>query len=178
MQDCMERSSQATESRPVLTRLQDCVTSIDHVAIAVTDLEEAVSWYSHNLGFRCIERRATQGERTSMLSAVMSAGGAYIVLIQGTSPESQVSQFITRFGPGVQHLALAVKDLDQAMDQVTAAGGKADTPFITDDGIRQVFLRRDPGSGVRIELIERRGGTFTDESVEKLFRAFETNGLY
>lgn len=113
-----------------------------------------------------------------MLSAVVISGGATIVLVQGTSPKSQVSKFIERFGPGVQHLALAVDDLDHAMERVVRTGGLADTPYITDEGIRQVFLRRDPGSGVRIELIERRGGNFTDSSIEELFLAFEKHDLY
>ena len=59
-----------------------------------------------------------------------------------------------------------------------SAGHEIDTARTGDDGIRQAFLRRDPGSGVRIELIERKGGNFTDRSVEQLFRAFERQGLY
>jgi methylmalonyl-CoA epimerase len=174
----MEHASRTTDDPPILAYLHDCIRGVDHVAIAVVDLDESIDWYTQKLGFKCLERRATHGQRTSMVSAVLAAGSAHIVLVQGTSPESQVSQFITHFGPGVQHLALAVKDLDQAMDRVTQAGGSADTPPISDEGIRQVFLRRDPGSGVRIELIERRGGVFTDKSVEELFRTFETHGLY
>ena len=66
-------------------------------------------------------------------------------------------------------------DLDAAIAHFTSAA--ADIDVIEENGIRQVFLRRDPGSGVRIELIERRGGTFNDRSVENLFRAFETKNL-
>ncbi len=156
--------------------------TIDHVAIAVKDVEEGIRWYCENLGFQLLERRVTKGEHTSMRSAVVKSGAAVVVLIQGDSPDSQVSRFIENFGPGVQHLAFAVDDLDAALDQLGGGdpgiAGAPEIDPIDGEGIRQVFLRRDPGSGVRIELIERKGGQFNDKSVEKLFRAFEEKQLF
>ncbi|MDY6946337.1 MAG: VOC family protein [Pseudomonadota bacterium] len=157
---------------------KDLVINVDHIAVAVENIDEAVRWYVGKLGFKIVERRLTRGEHTAMLSAVLTAGRAVLVLLQGTSRESQVSRFIEEFGPGVQHIALAVTDLDEALRSVTAVGGAADTPMIEDIGIRQIFLRRDPGSGVRVELIERRGGSFSDASVRCLFRAFEGRELF
>jgi methylmalonyl-CoA epimerase len=162
----------------MLDTIADHVLEIDHVAIAVADLEVAVTWYREGLGFKVVERRVTRGERTSMRSAVLKAGRSVVVLIQGVEPDSQVSRFVEHFGPGVQHLAFAVDDLDAALAAMRSAGGDIATPIIQHEGIRQAFLRRDPGSGVRIELIERRGGSFTDRSVERLFRAFERQDLY
>jgi methylmalonyl-CoA/ethylmalonyl-CoA epimerase len=162
----------------VLDMISDHVLEMDHVAIAVADLEAAVTWYTKGLGFKVLERRVTKGERTSMKSAVVKAGRAVVVLLQGIEPDSQVSRFVEHFGPGVQHLAFAVDDLDSALAAVRSVGGDSETPIIQDEGIRQAFLRRDPGSGVRIELIERRGGNFTDRSVQQLFLAFERLNLY
>jgi methylmalonyl-CoA/ethylmalonyl-CoA epimerase len=153
------------------------VLGVDHIAIAVEDLEEAIRWYCECLGFTLLARRTTQGERTGMHSAVLSRASAVIVLIRGTSPSSQVSQFIESFGVGVQHLALAVSDLDLAIKRIEEGGGAVDVGVIEDMGIRQAFLRRDQGSGVRIELIERSGGDFSDRSVEQLFREFEKRDL-
>lgn len=158
--------------------LQDCITGIDHVAVAVPDLAEAIDWYTNKLGFHLVEERETRGEHTSMLSAVVTAGSAVVVLIQGTTPQSQVSRFIEHFGPGEQHIAFGVRDMDEAMERVWTHCGSTDTPLICDSGIRQAFLRRDAGSGVRVELIERTGGSFSDDSVRKLFRAFEEAELY
>lgn len=151
---------------------------IDHIAIAVENLESSIRWYTEGLGFAFIEQRTTTGERTGMRSAVLVNGTATVVLIQGTSPESQVSRFIQHFGPGVQHVAFAVADLDATVRKIRQCGGNADTSLIEGKGIRQVFLRRDPGSGVRVELIERRGGSFSDETVSELFRQFEARDLY
>jgi methylmalonyl-CoA/ethylmalonyl-CoA epimerase len=149
----------------------DFSMSIDHVAIAVVDLQQAIRWYQDNLGFQLIQQRLTQGSSTANFSAVMKSGTAVVVLIQGTTPQSQVSRFIDEFGSGVQHLALSVSNLETALERLSS--GAPDIEPLEGDGIRQVFLRRDPGSGVRVELIERKGGNFNDRSVENLFRAFE-----
>jgi methylmalonyl-CoA epimerase len=150
---------------------------IDHIAIAVEDLEEGVRWYRDCLGFKEVERRSTTGERTGMISAVVVSGPTCVVLIQGTTPESQVSRFIEQFGPGVQHIAFAVDDMDRALAGLAQGGATRDIPVIEGNGIRQVFLRRDPGSGVRVELVERSGGTFSDDTVGQLFREFEARDL-
>lgn len=152
------------------------VLSIDHVAIAVIDLEQTARWYQDVLGFEIIEKRFTEGNHTAMNSVVLKSGSAVLVLIQGTTPDSQVNRFIAKFGPGVQHLALAVDDIDAAIAQ--AGNDNLEIEPIESEGLRQVFLKRDPVSGVRIELIERRGGTFSDDSVRRLFRAFEHKDVF
>lgn len=154
------------------------VVGLDHIALAVPDLERAIEWYQDVLGFRLLERRITRGAKTGMISAVVQSRSAIVVLVQGTEPESQVTRFIDHFGPGVQHVALEVDDLDFALERVHKAGWNLETPVLVDTGIRQAFLRRDGASGVRIELIERRGGVFSDNSVERLFRALEDGNLF
>jgi methylmalonyl-CoA/ethylmalonyl-CoA epimerase len=164
---------------PILTELLgDSLIGIDHVAVAVVDLDEAIAWYTKALGFRLRERRTTRGARTSMISAVLEAGSSVVVLVQGIEPESQVSRFVEQFGPGIQHLAFGLKDLSAVVQRLADAGEPTDTPMMEEPGIRQVFLRRHDGNGVRIELIERNGGDFSDASVERLFRSFEERDLY
>lgn len=160
------------------TQLADLILGIDHVAIAVEDIDTSIAWYSSALGFSLAERSEMSGDHSGMLSAVMKSGGATVVLVQGTSPESQVSKFMAAFGAGMHHIAFAVTDLDKAISRVVETGGHADTPIISDDGIRQVFLRRDPATGVRVELVERRGASFSQQNIEHLFRALEEKGLY
>ena len=167
------------ENHPeALGYIEDLVENIDHVAVAVENIDEAIRWYSDGLGFRLVERRMTRGDSTAMVSAVMRSRGALVILVQGLTPESQVSRFIEHFGPGVQHIALAVTDIDKAVARLHAAGGDTDVEMIEEPGIRQSFLRRDSRTGVRVELIERSGGRFTDRSVERLFRALESQDLY
>lgn len=154
------------------------ILSLDHIAIAVEDLDKAVNWYVSALGFTVLERRRTLGENSGMDSAVLQAGNAIVVLVAGVEEHSQVSRFIRGHGPGVQHIAFAVDDIASAMEGVEAGGGASDTGLLCDVGIQQTFLRRDALSNVRIELIQRDGGTFSDASVERLFRKMEERGIY
>jgi methylmalonyl-CoA/ethylmalonyl-CoA epimerase len=151
---------------------------VDHFAIAVQDLEASVGFYRDILGFEDAGRRRTKGERTSMISAVMRKGASTIVLVQGIEPDSQVTRFVREFGQGVQHVALRVRDLGTVVDGLRKLGVEPAIDVIEGKGINQVFLKREGPGGVRIELIERKGGDFSDETVERLFRQFEAHDLY
>ena len=155
--------------------LGQAAIDFDHLAVAVVDLEASVAWYRDVLGFEVLERRTTEGEETAMVSAVLKAGPMTVVLVQGTSPGSQVSRYIEHYGPGLQHAAIGVKNLPQLVERLEESGMEFATSVIEGEGIRQIFTRRDPGSGMMFELIERREekGKFTDESVRELFRQLE-----
>jgi methylmalonyl-CoA epimerase len=158
--------------------VSDLVLGIDHVALAVEDIEASISWYTNTLGFSLAERNEVSGEHSGMVYAVLVSGQTTIVLVQGSSPASQVTRFIEAKGTGMHHIALAVSDLDETIRRVGKSGGVADTPIVTDQGIRQAFLQRDPVTGVRIELIERHGGAFSEQNVQALFKALEAKNLY
>jgi methylmalonyl-CoA/ethylmalonyl-CoA epimerase len=168
----------ADEHTADLECFAEYIEGVDHIAVAVVDLEESKAWYRGRLGFQCIDERITRGAHTAMTSAVMVSGPVTVVLVQGLQPQSQVSRFIEHFSAGVQHVALRVSNLDAVMRRVDAWGGFADTQIIESPFARQVFLRREGGCGVRIELIERRSSGFDDRSVEQLFRKFELDDLY
>ncbi|MBK5051595.1 VOC family protein [Burkholderia sp. R-70006] len=158
--------------------LHDLVIEIDHVALAVEDLDSALRWHCGALGFREVERRVTASDRTGMRSAVLQAGRSIVVLVQGIGADSHISRFIARHGQGIQHIALAVSDLDAAIERLRIRHVLIDSDVIAGEGIRQVFVGRDPSSDVRYELIERRGGSFNDRTVRRLFLALERDGLY
>lgn len=171
-------SEKASSAVTPLVAMHKYATSIDHVAIAVPDLEQAIKFYTEVLGFELHERRKTEGKVTAMISALVKAGPITFVLVQGTSPESQVSKFIEHFGPGVQHVAIGVKDLPEMAEELKAAGMEFDTTVIQSPGLRQIFTKRDPGSGMMYEFIERMGGDFSDESVQQLFLQLEQKDSY
>lgn len=146
---------------------------IDHIAIAVRDLEQAIDWYTRVMGFTLRERRRTEGTKTAMVSAVVEAGPLTFVLLQGASPESQVSRYVEHYGPGVQHIALAVENLHDVAEALRADGMEYDTNVIDGPGLRQIFTHREPNSGMMFEIIERHGGDFSDQSVQQLFQQLE-----
>lgn len=157
----------------VLSVLGRHATGIDHVAIAVRNLEESIKFYVEVLGFELTERRKTEGKQTAMISAVVKAGPITVVLLEGTTPESQVSKFVEHFGPGVQHLAIGVDNLREVADDLKAKGLAFDTSVIESPGLLQIFSHREDGSGQMFEFIERRGGDFSDQSVQQLFEQLE-----
>lgn len=153
------------------------MSGIDHVAIAVHDIDQAISWYQSVLGFDLKVHKVTEGQDSSMVSAVMQSGTATIVLVQGLSPDSQVSKFINQFGPGMHHIAFSVSNLDTIVE-VASREGALDTPVVGEHGSRQVFLRRDEVSGIRVELIESGNGSYSDTNMSLLYRSLEKNDLY
>jgi methylmalonyl-CoA/ethylmalonyl-CoA epimerase len=165
-------------TRDAAPALGQHATAIDHIAIAVPDLERSIAFFTTILGFELTERRKTEGQTTAMISAVLKAGPLTFVLLQGTSPESQVSRFIEHYGPGVQHIAIAVTDLPAIAEALRRSGLEFDTTVIESPGLRQTFTHRDEGSGVMIELIERLGGDFSDQSVQQLFSQLEKKDAF
>lgn len=149
---------------------------VDHVAIAVRDLDKALLFYTAVLGFTVEEQRETKGERTGMRSAVLSGGPLSFVLVQGTSPESQVSRFIDAYGPGVQHIAIEVVDLGGVVNDLKTRGMDFVTSIIKHNGLHQSFAVRDEDSGIMIELIERvdHQDGFAESNIDELFRQMES----
>jgi 4-hydroxyphenylpyruvate dioxygenase-like putative hemolysin len=160
------------------TILARYATGVDHVAIAVHDLEASIAFYTQVLGFELTERRETKGHTTGMVSAVLKAGPITFVLLQGSSPASQVSKFVEHFGAGVQHVAIGVHDLPAMAEELKASGLEFDTTVIESPGLKQIFSHRDEGSGQMFEFIERMGGDFSDQSVQNLFEQLEKKDAF
>lgn len=167
-------------TKEALTCLGRYAVKIDHIAIAVPNLETAVAFYKEQLGFELIQQRLTTGDKTAMISAVLRAGAIIIVLVQGTTPESQVNRFIANHSAGVQHVAIEVRNIEKTRQDLAASGVKFATDLIEGKGIRQLFTARDRASGMMFEFIEREtnDGDFTDESVQQLFDQLERNDAY
>ena len=152
---------------------------IDHIAIAVLDLEQAIAWYRDLLGFQLVRRLRVTGKTTGMISAEMSFNDIQFVLCQGTEPQSQVSRLIEAHGPGVAHIALEVDDAEATAALLTERGMGFDTSLIVGQGLKQTFTSRDPHSGLSFEIIERKGEAgFLETNVDELFAQLERGGNY
>lgn len=152
---------------------------IDHLAVAVKDLERSIQLFRDVLGFRLVRRLTIQGARTGMHSAEMDLNGIRFVLCQGTEPESQVSQLITHYGPGVAHVALEVADVHATVQDLQRAGLAFDTSVIQGPGLTQAFSARCANSGLCFEFIAR-GKTegFLEANVQQLFAELERSEKY
>lgn len=153
--------------------------NIDHIAIAVHELEAAICFFVDTLGFELVCRRKIAGDSTGMIAADLNYNSIKFVLLQGTEPESQVSKLITNFGPGIAHIALAVDNISETVDQLVEHGLKFDTTIISGAGLKQIFTSRDFNSGLSFEFIERSGEeNFLDQNVQELFSQLEKKDAY
>ncbi|WP_331375413.1 VOC family protein [Sinorhizobium chiapasense] len=168
-QDSAEVGSHATPS----------FHGIDHIALAVHNLDDAIHLFQDVLGFRLRRRFHIKGKKSGMVAADMVRDGICFVLCQGTEPESQVSQLVQNFGAGLAHVALAVDDVSTAIDTLKERGLSFDTTVIEGAGLTQAFSSRCPNTGMTIELIHRSGKEgFLESNVQELFDQLESSGKY
>lgn len=153
--------------------------NIDHIALAVVNLEEAIVLFRDILGFELRQRRTITGKLSGMVSAEMEGNGMSFVLCQGTEPESQVARLVRNFGPGVAHIALEVDDVDETVEALKSRGLDFDTTVIRGPGLTQAFSSRCLNSGMSFEIIRREGEQgFLESNVQSLFEQLERSGKY
>ncbi|MDT7647735.1 MAG: methylmalonyl-CoA/ethylmalonyl-CoA epimerase, partial [Pseudonocardiales bacterium] len=99
-----------------MNELRGVVTTIDHVGIAVPDLDAAIQWYADVLGLVATHEEVNeeQGVREAMLSAPGDSQGPAVQLLAPLNDESAIAKFIGRNGPGIQQMAYRVTDIDAA----------------------------------------------------------------
>lgn len=149
-----------TDPTTATAAISDLVVAVDHVGIAVADLDVAKQWYADHLGFRTLheETNAEQGVREAMVgpAGADETGAAVIQLLAPLNDESTIAKFLDRNGPGLQQLAVRVTDVDAVMTRLTAAGVRVLYPEArrgTADS-RINFVHPKDAGGVLLELVE------------------------
>ena len=129
---------------------------IDHVGVAVADLDAAVEFYQRVFGMRCVhvEENHEQGVREAMLA--IGDGPDRIQLLAPSGPDSTIAKFLDRSGPGVQQVAYTVADLDAACAALRERGVRLlyETPRRGTAGSRINFVHPKDAGGVLVELVE------------------------
>jgi methylmalonyl-CoA/ethylmalonyl-CoA epimerase len=159
---------------------------IDHITLCVENLDAAEFLFTKILGFEVIwSARDVGSEKSSMDTVVVQGGNAKIALMQGRDKvmKSQISEFIEKYGQGVQHFALEVDDIDAVSREWEEHGVKFSGPVKEGrDGFGPLKQRFTyplfPGSGMFIELTQRQRGdetakTFVRSTVESLYKDIE-----
>jgi methylmalonyl-CoA/ethylmalonyl-CoA epimerase len=143
--------SKAVVSGPLFTR-------IDHVGIAVRDLDEAIEFYEKTYGLELAhtETNEEQGVREAMLRV----GPAYIQLLAPLSEESTIAKFLDRSGPGIQQIAYTVDDVEAVAATLRARGVRLlyDVAKRGTAGSKVNFIHPKDAGGVLVELVEHVGG--------------------
>jgi 4-hydroxyphenylpyruvate dioxygenase-like putative hemolysin len=119
------------------------------------------------------------GEYSGMRSAVLWSGDFSIVLLEAIGEQSQIHKFIQEFGPGVQHVAFKVENIEEVREYLVAQGVKFSTNIIQGPGLKQMFTHRDSNSGMMFEYIERGGEKdFIEDNINDLFKQLESQNAY
>ena len=130
------------------------ISHIEHIGIAVKNLEQAIPYYEKVLGLKCynIEEVADQKVRT----AFFKVGDTKIELLEPTSEESTIAKFIEKKGEGVHHVAFAVKGIEGALAEAEAGGVQLidKAPRKGAEGLTIAFLHPKSTQGVLTELCE------------------------
>jgi methylmalonyl-CoA/ethylmalonyl-CoA epimerase len=131
-------------------------TAIDHVGVAVADLDQAIAFYRDVFGMRLAhqETNEEQGVREAMM-AVGDSGG-HVQLLAPLTPESTIAKFLNRSGPGIQQVAYRVDDVDAVSATLRQRGLRLlyDQPRRGTAGSRVNFVHPKDAGGVLVELVE------------------------
>jgi methylmalonyl-CoA epimerase len=130
------------------------LTEIDHIAIAVNDLDAAIDYYSQ--AFNChVEHRETV-EKDGVEEALLRVAHSYIQLLTPTRPDSPVAKFLESKGEGLHHIGYRVANCEQAIDSVAKAGGRLidSEPRPGSRGTTIAFVHPKGSFGTLIELVQ------------------------
>ena len=126
---------------------------IDHLGIAVRSLDEALRFYTDQLGFELSFRETVQAEKVNV--AMLPAGGPRIELLEASQPDSVIAKFIDKRGEGLHHVAVKVPDLAAAVDRLKSSGARLlNEPREGAGGHLYVFVHPASAGGVLLELIQ------------------------
>ena len=128
--------------------------AIDHIGVAVEDLDESIAVYRDRLGMR--EQHRETVEEFGVEAALLEIGGAHVELLTPVQSGSAVARFLERSGPGMHHVAYRTDDIDGALERLREAGVR----LIDDEartGIRDsrvAFVHPKSTGGVLTEIVE------------------------
>lgn len=133
------------------------LTEIDHVAIAVHDIDAAIEWYADTLGARVTHRERV--EQDGVEEALVKVADSYVQLVSPTREESPVAKFLSSRGEGLHHVAYRVTDCAEALETVKRAGGRVidQTPRPGSRGTTIAFVHPKTSFGTLIELVQEGG---------------------
>jgi methylmalonyl-CoA/ethylmalonyl-CoA epimerase len=134
---------------------------IDHVGVAVADLDEAIDFYQRTFGMTCVhvEENEEQGVREAMLQVGPSPEGGCVQLLAPLRSDSPIGKFLDRSGPGVQQVAYTVVDIDNTCAALRDRGVRLlyDQPKRGTANSRVNFVHPKDAGGVLVELVEPAG---------------------
>lgn len=128
---------------------------IDHLGIAVEDLQAAVRLFQDVLGLEFAGEETVAEQRVK--TTFFPIGESSLELLEPTDPDSPIAKFLAKRGPGIHHIALGVEDVAQAIEELKAKGVRLidETPRLGAHGAKIAFVHPKSTPGLLIELCQR-----------------------
>jgi len=140
---------------PKKTQVKKMITELDHVGIAVNNLNEALAIYEKILGLHLMKIGTV--EKQGVKVATLLAGKTKIELLEPTNQESSVAKFISKKGEGIHHIAFTVNDIENSLEEIKQKGITLidEKPRIGFEGHKIAFLHPKSTKNVLVELCEK-----------------------
>ena len=132
------------------------VLKVDHVGIAVKDLEVAKKFYSEMLGIKATGEEVVEQQKVKV--CFFPCGDSELELLESTSPDGPIAKYIDKNGQGIQHLALRVNNIEAALADLKAKGVRLidETPRYGAGGASIAFVHPKSTGGILLELSQRK----------------------
>lgn len=145
-----------TEPAAPTSELTDLFTAIDHVGVAVGDLDEAIAFYRGAFGMTLAHREINEEQGVEEAMMAVADSGTCVQLLAPLTPNSTIATFLDRRGPGVQQVAYRVTDIDAVSATLRGRGMRLlyDVPRRGTAGSRVNFIHPRDAGGVLVELVE------------------------
>ena len=131
------------------------VNKIDHLGIAVKDLDVALKFYEDVLGIKCVETEVVEDQKVK--TAFLPIGDTEIELLESTSEDGPIARHIEKRGEGIQHIAFKVDDIEKALEELKSKGIRLidEKPRKGAGGAMIAFLHPKSTHGVLIAICQR-----------------------
>lgn len=131
------------------------VNKVDHIGIAVKDLDEALKFYEEVLGIKCVNTEVVEEQKVKV--AFLPIGDTEVELLESTEEDGPIAKFIEKRGEGIQHIAYRVEDIEKTIKELKEKGIRMidEKPRYGAGGAKIAFLHPKSTYGVLIELCER-----------------------
>jgi len=132
-------------------------TRIDHIGVAVENLDEAIKLYERSFDMDLAHRETVESQGVE--AVLLDVGDGHVELLAPLGPDTPVGKFIAKKGPGIHHVAYAVDDIEAALEQVKAAGLKLidEEPRTGIRRSRVAFLHPSATGSVLTEIVQPAG---------------------
>jgi methylmalonyl-CoA/ethylmalonyl-CoA epimerase len=130
------------------------LSAIDHVGVAVQDIDSALALYRDSLGMELVHRETVDEQGVD--AALLGVGDAHVELLAPLGPETAVGKFLARRGPGLHHVAYRVESVEKTLAACTAAGMQLidQRPRTGIRGSRVAFIHPASTGGVLTEIVQ------------------------